>query len=318
MLLSEYYQFRSPFNAPKLYGIEIEMEGIGLPSVVGGWVPKNDGSLRGESLEYITNGAQTYENAVKLVNNLWESFRDRGALLRPSERCAVHIHLNCQDLEVADVWKVAGVFFMLEDVLLSHCGEQRFGSHFCLTTDMAPGYLRALVQDKRSGQFRASTAVDMCKYSFIAFNSIPRFGTIEIRGMQTERTPDNIIHWLDIVKAVREYALSGTDPMNVLHRASLYGPMRIMTEIFGTKLAKEIAGDDIEAFSEMFMNGVRRVQILISTEYKETRQAPASNPYDRLKKLRILGEPAVPDDPPEPDFDIDDLIDDNQPEEDDA
>ena len=129
---------RGRFEPPKEIGIEIEMEGQYLqidPNKE--WGFKGDGSLRGrEAIEYITNGPIPREDVLKTLNDLLvhmakdRGYKDHPSLLEPSDRCGVHIHINCQDLTFFQTFNYIFLYLLMEQVLVGYCGESREGNMF--------------------------------------------------------------------------------------------------------------------------------------------------------------------------------------------
>src|SRR5690242_19109605 len=82
------------------FGLELELEGrnVAMADVaVKGWGRHQDGSLRGESVEYTTIGAVTFENAKKLVTDLFKKFEENKVKIKDSIRTSTHVHLNFSD-----------------------------------------------------------------------------------------------------------------------------------------------------------------------------------------------------------------------------
>ena len=70
-LIKDLYRHPKVYQPEELIGIEIEMEGHNLNfSGNPGWFMKGDGSLRGDSMEYIIRGAKRPEDVPKYLNKL--------------------------------------------------------------------------------------------------------------------------------------------------------------------------------------------------------------------------------------------------------
>ena len=90
-----------PVKKEKQIGIEIEMEGRHLnlpPSSIPLWEKENDGSLRGESIEYKLKQPLPLSKIDHAFKQLTKSAKDNEAKFNPSLRCGIHVHINCQDL----------------------------------------------------------------------------------------------------------------------------------------------------------------------------------------------------------------------------
>lgn len=101
-------------NKPRkagLLGVEVEVETLKgeLPRIhddLAAWNVTHDGSLRGESAEYV--------------------FKEP---LGP--RASVHVHVNVLEMTKQQLDNFLYSYLLLEDVLMSFCGEGREGNRFC-------------------------------------------------------------------------------------------------------------------------------------------------------------------------------------------
>ncbi|KKK75014.1 hypothetical protein LCGC14_2877970, partial [marine sediment metagenome] len=79
-------------------GIEIELEGTNLKYPISRfWNGKSDGSLRGDSMEYILRSPVHRDKTKSRLLSLKTELEEYHSTLNPSDRCGVHIHIKCQD-----------------------------------------------------------------------------------------------------------------------------------------------------------------------------------------------------------------------------
>src|SRR5690606_7279420 len=81
-----------------MFGIEIEVEGARFP-IVPAWEKKTDGSLRGESAEYVLSHPLDKEPAVEALNALAKAFAENKTVRNYSYRTSVHVHVNVQNFK---------------------------------------------------------------------------------------------------------------------------------------------------------------------------------------------------------------------------
>ena len=253
-------------------GIEIEMEGEFLSPPVGRWGSKPDGSLRAGGVEYVTKGPINKEDIAPALVQLWEAFRNANSVLNPSDRCGVHVHLNCQNYNFEEIWRIVTVSLMLEDILLEFCGETRNGNLFCLGTKDANGLLLQLVRDREAGgRFETLQSATHFRYGFINFCVLPTYGSLEYRSLQTEKEFDNILTWTEMLLAIRDYALSHDPLFGVMANISMYGIDNFLLDIFGKKNA-EILKKANSHYARIILDNIRRIQVLVYSEIKDKKQ----------------------------------------------
>jgi len=107
-------------------GIEVELEGRHL-NFEGDlfWNVTNDGSLRGNSGEWVLRDPVSRKDIAKAVQSLikmHEPTMNRPYEIDCSDRCGVHIHINCQQLTFIQTMCFLTLYLAFEDVLMRFCG----------------------------------------------------------------------------------------------------------------------------------------------------------------------------------------------------
>ena len=127
-------------------GIELEIEGRNLPrgpAVRGGpkmapksgalWTVHDDGSLRGESAEYVLSTPVFKEEVKPCLDHIWGKLSNDVTEVIPSNRTSTHVHINAQGLRLNQFVSWIVLWTMYEEAMVSVCGEERKSNHFCLT-----------------------------------------------------------------------------------------------------------------------------------------------------------------------------------------
>src|SRR5690554_4898477 len=104
-------------------GVEIEVEGSNLPRTGEHWIVTQDGSLRGESCEYVLRQPLSLPETKEALAYLSRRYEETGAEIADSPRCGVHIHVNCQELTIIQLYNFMTLYLILEDLLVRWCGE---------------------------------------------------------------------------------------------------------------------------------------------------------------------------------------------------
>lgn len=245
-------------------GIEIEMEGEDLKVVRGGqtWRTTHDGSLRGESFEYVLAGPLPREDVKDALALL--QFHLKKCTLAPSPRCGVHVHVNCQELTLQQTLNFAYLYYIFEEMLINYCGQLRKGNLFCMTLKDADGIVSALVQAQRYRRFH-----ELCgnEYRYAALNlaSLNKFGSLEFRAFRSTKNFKEIEEWVSILLAIKDASLKYDKSYELMEGVSMAGPYDFLQQTFG-KYADELMCDGWE---DMVREGARRAQIMCYTEEME-------------------------------------------------
>lgn len=241
-------------------GIEIEMEGYDLPSfeyVDCNWRSVHDGSLRGESMEYVLKQPVPISDVRVQLRDLYARFDERGSDLKPSDRCGVHVHINVQTYTQAEVHRIVTLYYVLEEVLMRTLPKHRQGNMFCMRGSDAMEQLYLLRQCVTRGSWRYIQE-DHVRYAAINLGSLAKYGSLEFRAFPTTTNYREIEQWVQMLYAIVTAALKYEEPRHIIEGMSAAGEA-LLDEVFGWDLAQSLhclnAG-------RMMMSGARRVQAL--------------------------------------------------------
>lgn len=200
--LGELYNF-IPVPDGSKYGIESEVECVNnaLPIInTEGWVSKPDTSLRYNGMEYVSRTPFTDASVKREVEFLFKRL-NKLDILHDSPRTSTHLHYNMRGFTHTQVLTNAVAYWLVENILFKFCGEDREGNLFCLRLHDASGVINYIVNDiqrvvkQGSIPFRSFSNADNVRYGGLNLNSLPRFGTLELRGMRGVYDPQVVLTW---------------------------------------------------------------------------------------------------------------------------
>lgn len=193
-------------------GIELEIEGMGLPDSAPHWQAKAEGSLQG-GMEYITkpikiDAVETY------VNNLKKFIVEgAGATIKNSYRCSTHIHMNVLPNNLEDVLGMLVIWTMFEPVLLSLCGPQRDGNLFCLSSYDTGDIVESL--DRLCNVFYKTHShgymYERGKYSSFNTGRLHDLGTLEARCFPLSTDGAVVAQWCQWLLNIKDMAVGEPD-----------------------------------------------------------------------------------------------------------
>jgi hypothetical protein len=284
-------EYRLRDQGDRLLGIEIEMEGQRLqPDSIKYWDMKPDGSLRGEAMEYVLKQPCMLGQDEQRLKTLITALENNRAVLKPSERCGVHIHINCQQLWHTEVLNFVICYLILEDLMAGYCGEDRVGNLFCLRGRDAEYLIDSLCHAAARGSFRGMMTNDL-RYSGLNMTSLKKFGSVEFRTLGTPKDLMSITIWIRMLLAIKKFSAQFVEPVEIIESISAGGAVEFLRQALGDD-APMVENGDAEA---SIMDGIRRVQDIAYMAVKELRDAPPEPMKDK-GVIRENGEFVVADD----------------------
>ena len=208
-------------------GVEVELESLGenpfpeIPKSVWAW--DRDGSLRGNNnVEYISSPMKWDEVEPEIIKMI-ECIDKHDVSIDYSYRAGVHVHMNCQDLTMKEVLKIACLYYVFEENLINFCGEDRVGNYNCLRGVDAE-HVTELLKTVMQEESYLNLQTDDIRYAALNFNSLPKYGTIEFRSMASEPDLMTIVQWTKILKRIKDVALQYDDAKDIMPHFSSMCP----------------------------------------------------------------------------------------------
>jgi len=127
-LLTDNQQF-SQYNGP-LTGIEVEVENLDDTEfkLTHSWSVASDGSLRNAGREFISSPSTPHQIEAA-INHLYAELPAKAHF---SPRTSVHVHLNCRELTLKQIYNIVILYQCFEDLLYDFAGSERKKSIFCV------------------------------------------------------------------------------------------------------------------------------------------------------------------------------------------
>lgn len=257
-------------------GVEIEVEGVNLPTAVTGWSVTRDGSLReyGENvaLEYVFRNPCDLNKAIERLQGLEEAFEKNQAVHEESPNCGVHVHVNCQDLSITQLYNFITLYLVHEHMLTRFCGPSREGNLFCLRAEDAEFLVFELERALMDGMFRERFSNTQLRYAGMNVCSLPLYGSLEFRSMRGTTDRQVLQQWCELLLSMREAAKKYDSPREILEQVSMGGELAMVLNTFGDS-ARGLT--DYEGWERRLMEGVRRCQdFAYSGDWERLSQLP--------------------------------------------
>lgn len=242
-----------------LNGVEIEVEGINLPIAVGDqWNAINDGSLRGESKEYVFREPLPEDQVEAALESLNKAFLAANSVIKESYRTSVHVHVNVQKLTFKQLYNFILLYICFEDILIQLCGKERDGNLFCLRVTDAEQLVESLKSLPLYGS-PESFRGDGLRYASINVNSVGKYGSLEFRAYRGTTKTEEILLWVKLLNRLRDAAMKFDNPQDIISNFSKLGYQQFTAQVFGDNpITKFILG--AKQVESRLLFGVRYAQ----------------------------------------------------------
>ena len=194
-------------NPELIIGLELETENCAHDGRVYQTVlaPMNvdvttDGSLRGAAYEFITRPMRS-DHALAALTDYFvaTSFNETNF----TDRCSVHVHVNCLDLDQSEVSSVALLYTILEDILMEYVGHNRDSNLYCIPWSHCRQHYDLVYQFLNNA---GPTLKRWNKYTALNLLPLLRQGTIEFRQLYGTSDMTILTQWINIIGSIMAYA----------------------------------------------------------------------------------------------------------------
>lgn len=273
-------------------GIEIEVEGRKLPAHLEKyWRVEHDGSLRGpENREYVMRNPGCLTKVANALRYLDESYQDCDSEVHETVRAGVHVHINCQELTMTQVYSFITAYLIIEELMVEFCGEHRQGNLFCLRASDAE-YLPLFLAKIAKGQNWRALVTDKVRYASINVKSLGTYGSLEFRAMRGTRDLDVIKTWTEMLLNLREFAVKYPSPVEVVGDISRLGPYEFVRMALGQHADLVLNTDEVHS---KVWTGVRSAQeVAFAINWELLKEQP-DEPKMAQRKVYVEPNPAAP------------------------
>lgn len=267
-------------------GIEIEVEGSRLPVDVKGWRCERDGSLRGESMEYVLPVPLLIADAEMALKQLNLVFLRMKSEVEDTGYAGIHIHVNVGDMNVMQLVRYALAYYTIEELALRWCGEDRVGNLFCLGLKAAGHPLRVFKDAVEQAQLRALHSDDI-RYAALNFKALSEYGSFEFRSMRSTLDRATILKWAKMLLELRAFALEDRPLDWFMVNVSQRG-RDVLKTMLPTCYDMFFEMDGVE---EILRDSVRHTQLFVAS-FDEER---AKDNWE--KRAKVAGGKAAPEVP---------------------
>lgn len=266
------------------YGVELEVEGDNLPTDIvprKRWRMDEDGSLRGESYEYVMPVPLSLEETKAAIYDLRDYFDLNDATIHNSVRAGTHVHVNVQDFTMKQMFTFITLFFLLEEPLVEYCGETRVGNLFTLRGTIDAEYV--MFQLKEAIRTKDLHVLDSSLLRYCSLNvcSLFKYGSIEFRSMRGVQTFDDVYEWVEVLDELKKSSFLFNSPDSIVSNFSGEGEDNFIRKVLPTK---HHLIEAIPNYRRKIRQGVRRIQMLAFATNWDDFDRPNKNPFPKFRR----------------------------------
>ena len=224
------------------------------------WRAEADGSLRGNSIEYVFKKPFSLKESKKALLVLREALDSRNIVIEDSIRAGVHVHVNCQDMTCEQVLRFIAIYYSLENILVKWCGKNRTNNLFCLRNMDAEGAIMRVANSLRGPEWASGLVSNNIRYASLNASSLMKYGSLEFRALRTENDFTKTYKWAELLVHLKNKSLEFSSVEEVLEQFSMQGPRGWAEDILGD-FYEEVS--NYENFEKEVWVGIRYAQDLL-------------------------------------------------------
>lgn len=254
--IQEIFELNRQAGDKNNFGVEIELENIDKRVRVDGWRDEHDGSLRHLGREFVFSNPQNLKSSEKLLQGLYDTFKELGVKPSASNLTSTHIHIDVRDLNVKQLIDFIACILVVEPDLMNASGKDRQNNYFALSTSESEHRLADLMKVKDANTLKHFVLLQVRKdvrYCGINFNSLMRYGSLEIRYLAGQEDPRNVMPWLTFYAHLKDFARHGVNFNELFETVSEHG----------TATIRQLFEPPFELTQEGLLEGLRNAQDIV-------------------------------------------------------
>jgi hypothetical protein len=239
-------------------GLEIECEGRNLfYTPFTWWTTHDDHSLRAvddhKPVEYVLKVPVSEADLHKALMYLARKLKDSQSEISESTRTSVHVHVNCQDMTIRELYCYICLYLIFEELLVDFSGPNRAGNLFCLRAKDSEFFIQMLESVLKNSNFKQWK--EDYRYTACNVNSILKFGSLEFRSMRGCVDIEAIETWVSLLLCIKKASNKYESPIEIFEDFTSLGPLPFFKKTFKNNLAELY--ENVPRLSHKLWDGAR-------------------------------------------------------------
>jgi hypothetical protein len=246
-------------------GVELEVELSNLRRDVipyEGWRSERDGSLRGDSYEFVMKAPLAFDEAKQSVTDMFNNIKLNGATIKDTGRAGTHVHLNVQEFSIPQLFILICCYLIVEELITEKCGKYRQGNLFCLRAKDASYIVDFLERNMMYDNPITRFNTDKIRYSAMNLKAVPQYGSLEFRAMGTITALEPVLYWIGLLEDLHNAVKLFDSPLEIYESFSMDGEEVFLEKVFGSK-ARDLMRS--KGWKDKLKGGIRLSQSLAYT-----------------------------------------------------
>lgn len=223
------------------------------------WNWTDDGSLRDGGSEIVFRGPLSGDDVAMALSAAEKALNK----CRFSHRTSVHVHVDIRDITAPSLYRYILLYITLEEALFGICGRHRESNNFCMSAYSANGLIALLAGINPSRVVASILGMDTAHFRYAAVNidAVRKFGSLEFRGHEGTCSKERIQLWINLLLAMKHYAVRTKNIEEVITKASSDGPTQVIHECFPPDIGEKLLAQ--RGIERMLSDGARRAQDVV-------------------------------------------------------
>lgn len=222
-------------------GIEVEVEGEGLPWEIEGWTTHREDTLQ-NGVEYVTSSPVAVDTKNKVLRSLTTALDKKKYKIKdPCPRASVHVHSNFLYNTPRQYWTSVCGYWLTENLLFNYSDPYRKGNAFCLRLADAEGVLKVVLKDLAQDYPFLNVGTDHIRYAGQNLCATVKYGTIEYRGLSFTLDQEKLETWTsELYNLNAKVNKAFTDPAHMMDTYLASDPKAFLSLLYGTSFVNTL------------------------------------------------------------------------------
>lgn len=178
------------------------------------WAAKDDPSIGG-GVEFVLRKPIAIADVPDSLANIQAVLKSPENKYRLGPSAGVHVHVNVLDLSPVELASFICAYYAIEPALMALCGPSRKGNLFCLSAGEAEAQVDAAIRGVVFKDPKKYWDDDNIRSSAMNLTAVPRYGSLEFRGMKSTDNMELITLWANLLVELRDNARQFNPPQIV-------------------------------------------------------------------------------------------------------
>jgi hypothetical protein len=193
-------------------GVEIEMENLAVNYMSRGdllhWERKTDGSLRGQSREFVFSAPLKGDTVIKALESLSDAFADGMFVQHKTLRTSMHVHVNMLNVNRLQLMSIMIAALLADKALFNLTDNNRKYLGYSIESEEALAGIISYLHDDGETEDEIRLYTPDTRYYSMNASALSKYGTLEFRHFSTPETIEEAVKNINACLAVKQCGMT--------------------------------------------------------------------------------------------------------------